>query len=244
MSDKSLRQKINYLVKQVKCLSCKIANSIGGSADADWLRTDSQVSDNIFDSIYTEGFVGIGTNSPTQRLDINGTARLRSVPTGLQTDQVLTVDGSGNIRKITLPTGGSSTDKLAFKQNATGYFEIIISPFFQGTIIMTVKLLKHNQGVEEYTITGYTNSNTWLAPRVTKTSQTANEETVRFVNNGLGDFRIYIGEGTEGRGLHNIFITEVLRAGIMTTNPYVQDDISSFTINVTPTITGTVQSTV
>ncbi|MBU2927274.1 hypothetical protein KO515_03440, partial [Winogradskyella psychrotolerans] len=45
--------------------------------------------------------VGIGTNSPTARLDINGDARIRNVTSGADTDNILTRDSDGNIRRRT-----------------------------------------------------------------------------------------------------------------------------------------------
>ncbi|WP_103071729.1 tail fiber domain-containing protein [Aquimarina sediminis] len=52
--------------------------------------------------IHTNGFVGMGTNNPTVRLDVNGNARIRSIATGAASDEVLTADANGNIRKVTM----------------------------------------------------------------------------------------------------------------------------------------------
>ncbi|MBU2928997.1 beta strand repeat-containing protein, partial [Winogradskyella psychrotolerans] len=60
--------------------------------------------------------VGIGTNSPTARLDINGDARIRTVNDGADTDNILTRDASGNIRRRTaaqiVAAGGGSDDNI------------------------------------------------------------------------------------------------------------------------------------
>jgi len=45
--------------------------------------------------------VGIGTNNPSAKLDVNGTARIRTVNNGAATDNILTRDGNGNIRRRT-----------------------------------------------------------------------------------------------------------------------------------------------
>ncbi|MEE9362880.1 MAG: hypothetical protein V3U92_09820 [Cellulophaga sp.] len=49
------------------------------------------------------GNVGIGTSSPTEKLDINGKLRVRNIPTGTNTDRILTTDANGNIRKTNSP---------------------------------------------------------------------------------------------------------------------------------------------
>ena len=57
-------------------------------------------------SIENTGEVGIGNNSPTALLDVAGTTRVRSLPTGivnddpLNTDQLVTADTDGNLRKV------------------------------------------------------------------------------------------------------------------------------------------------
>lgn len=54
----------------------------------------------------TTGNVGIGNNaaSPTAKLDVDGTARVRNIPAGITTDQVMVADGLGNIRKLPFAT--------------------------------------------------------------------------------------------------------------------------------------------
>jgi hypothetical protein len=53
------------------------------------------------------GFVGIGTTGPSKTLDVNGTARVRTLPaTGTL---MVTADASGNLGAATLPTSESTT---------------------------------------------------------------------------------------------------------------------------------------
>ena len=44
--------------------------------------------------------VGVNTTTPSADLDVNGTARIRNIPTGLASDKILTVDADGNVREI------------------------------------------------------------------------------------------------------------------------------------------------
>jgi hypothetical protein len=75
----------------------------------------------------SQNHLGLNTTSPTARLDVNGNARIRSIPTTSSDSYVLTVDGSGNVRKqlkSTIGGGGSSTNctSLFFipKSNGSG----------------------------------------------------------------------------------------------------------------------------
>ncbi|WP_418637501.1 beta strand repeat-containing protein, partial [Winogradskyella sp.] len=60
--------------------------------------------------------VGIGINNPTAKLDVNGTARIRTVNIGASTDNILTRDASGNIRRRTaaeiVAAGGGNNDNI------------------------------------------------------------------------------------------------------------------------------------
>lgn len=53
------------------------------------------------------GQVGIGTNTPTTTLDVNGNVRIRTLPLGSTSHEFLTTDSSGNIYKI-------ANDKLGY----------------------------------------------------------------------------------------------------------------------------------
>ncbi len=52
--------------------------------------------------------LGIGTNDPTERLDVNGRARIRSLPGGASTDEVVTIDPDGRLRKVSRSTVGDN----------------------------------------------------------------------------------------------------------------------------------------
>ncbi|WP_330745891.1 tail fiber domain-containing protein [Chryseobacterium sp. CP-77] len=56
------------------------------------------------------GNIGIGTTLPTTILDVNGDARIRTLPTGTSTDNVITTDANGNLRQITAATLGSTNN--------------------------------------------------------------------------------------------------------------------------------------
>lgn len=56
-----------------------------------------------------DGLFGIGDIIPTQQLDVDGQVKIRSLPAGAASDQFLTADANGNIRKVT----GSSTQGSA-----------------------------------------------------------------------------------------------------------------------------------
>ncbi|AWK06525.1 hypothetical protein HYN56_20770 [Flavobacterium crocinum] len=59
----------------------------------------------------TAGRIGVNTNAPTATLDINGAARVRTLPAGLPTDNIVTADASGNLRTI------SSVSSIAVTMN-------------------------------------------------------------------------------------------------------------------------------
>jgi hypothetical protein len=64
--------------------------------------------------------VGINTTSPTKPLDINGELRVRTLPIGLESDNILSTDTDGNIRKVSRADigGGSSS---GFSSTILGY---------------------------------------------------------------------------------------------------------------------------
>jgi len=53
------------------------------------------------------GNMGIGNQSPTEKLDVSGTIRLRAIPNGTTDDKVLVVDNNGVIKKSSLPPTSS-----------------------------------------------------------------------------------------------------------------------------------------
>ena len=76
-------------------------------------QLDIKLTDNSFNthrrvmSLRANGQVGIGTATPTKRLDVNGQMRIRSLPNGAAADLVVTTDADGNLRKRAL----ASVDK-------------------------------------------------------------------------------------------------------------------------------------
>ena len=58
--------------------------------------------------------IGIGTNAPSQALDVNGNARIRSLNIGANTDDVVTTDIDGNLRKLPIT---SLETKTTISQN-------------------------------------------------------------------------------------------------------------------------------
>lgn len=66
--------------------------------------------------------VGIGTDSPTTTLDVNGNARIRAIATGSSTDQFLVASSDGTIRKVTvIPSSGGSGSGSGFNSSILGY---------------------------------------------------------------------------------------------------------------------------
>jgi hypothetical protein len=51
--------------------------------------------------IHTNGFIGVATNAPTNTLDVNGTARIRTMAAGVTADDVLTADATGVVTRTT-----------------------------------------------------------------------------------------------------------------------------------------------
>ncbi len=49
--------------------------------------------------ILLNGNMGVGTTGPSERLDVNGGARIRTLPAGTTADQVVTANGAGLLRK-------------------------------------------------------------------------------------------------------------------------------------------------
>ena len=49
-----------------------------------------------------DNLVGIGTDTPSKKLDVNGKARIRRLDAGANTDQIVTADADGVLRKLPL----------------------------------------------------------------------------------------------------------------------------------------------
>ena len=59
------------------------------------------------------GAVGIGTVAPTKTLDVNGQARIRNLPVGVATDEIITANSNGDLRKLPLSQVGTDSQTLA-----------------------------------------------------------------------------------------------------------------------------------
>ena len=77
------------------------------------LNITGSASTTTFDAA---GNIGVGTASPSQPLDINGTARLRNIPSAGGT-VMLTADNNGVIRKQALPTASAPVIQATFSAN-------------------------------------------------------------------------------------------------------------------------------
>ena len=77
----------------------------------------SQDNSNLYwDS--TNSRLGLGTNSPTVTMDVDGSTRIRNLPAGAGSDQVITADTNGNLRK--LPITSIETRTTIAQNTSTG----------------------------------------------------------------------------------------------------------------------------
>ena len=61
--------------------------------------------------------VGIGTNDPLKRLDVDGETRIRLLPAGEATDEIVTTDSDGNLRKIPIANLNTGGDVSLIEEN-------------------------------------------------------------------------------------------------------------------------------
>lgn len=61
---------------------------------------DAYNSNQIYIGIDSQNRVGILNNEPTTDFDINGKTRVRDIPTGTVSDEIVTTDVDGNLRKV------------------------------------------------------------------------------------------------------------------------------------------------
>lgn len=62
----------------------------------------TNIANNTVMTLLGNNRIGIATTTPEANLDVNGNARVRTVPNGQSTDFVLTADNEGNVRRRTM----------------------------------------------------------------------------------------------------------------------------------------------
>lgn len=75
-------------------------------------------------SIFNFGQIGINTENPTKTLDVNGEARVRTLPEGNVIDDILVADTNGNLRKVSRNSfrgGNESSNGGGFSSTILGY---------------------------------------------------------------------------------------------------------------------------
>jgi len=77
--------------------------------------------------------IGINTQEPTATLDINGTARVRNLPIGARTDQMVTADADGNLRQMAIPTTNTYTGTAPVNVSSSNV--ISVTPGFVGQVL-------------------------------------------------------------------------------------------------------------
>ncbi|MEO9849960.1 MAG: shufflon system plasmid conjugative transfer pilus tip adhesin PilV [Reichenbachiella sp.] len=148
--------------------------SYGGGlymVDATWIRTYGNKSfyhntgtmrtDGIFQVgpsgnrflVGTNGNIGMGVTSPSDKLDINGTVRVRSLPTGSSINNVVVADGNGklHIRDASSISGGVGTDDQKIDVLSFSGTTLSISLEDDGEATRTVNLVDLQDGYEANT---------------------------------------------------------------------------------------------
>ena len=83
--------------------------SKGGTATNSNFFLDSKGTGHIVLNNTATGNIGIGTNSPQVKLHVAGGARITTMATGISSDSVVVVDGSGNLKKVAQSSISSSS---------------------------------------------------------------------------------------------------------------------------------------
>ncbi|MDB0603201.1 hypothetical protein PL373_19120 [Tenacibaculum maritimum] len=214
------------------------------NAGVDWLKLDETKPTSINDTIYTNGNVGIGTNAPTEVIDVNGTGRFRNVPNIQTPNFSLGLDSMGKMYKSTPLT--NTVSYKTFKSSGSGYYCIRI-PYSGTNFYMKFYNYRHGNGLETYEVAAYLNNpNGWIQAYVKKTGMNPSGtlETVTLTNSSNAtDFRIYLGNsGTTWRGLNKLFISDAMTTGISGSNIDVTN-LDDFTVTVESSIEGTIKGT-
>ncbi len=93
---------LRYLPLRFLSTSGSTGASVSGASSPWYAISTNRPATSNTDNAYIMGNVGIGTNYPTQTLDVNGLTRIRLLPSGSTTDSLLTADENGNLRKMSL----------------------------------------------------------------------------------------------------------------------------------------------
>ncbi|MEM8901446.1 MAG: tail fiber domain-containing protein [Bacteroidota bacterium] len=93
---------LRYLPIRFLSTSGSSGASISGGSSPWYSISNNRPATSNTDNAYLMGNVGIGTNYPTQTLDVNGLTRIRLLPGGSTTDSLVTADENGNLRKMSL----------------------------------------------------------------------------------------------------------------------------------------------
>jgi len=99
-------------------------NGAGGftipqGGDADWYDIITNLpSTNIYNNIYTFGNVGVGTSTPSQKLDVAGKVRVQNLSPLLSPPQLVSADAAGILSSLTFP---SPSNANVFLNGAGGF---------------------------------------------------------------------------------------------------------------------------
>ncbi len=88
-----------------------------------WRKLNGTKPKTVNDDIYSNGKIGIKTSAPTAVFDVSGDARVRSIPHGLPSDSLLSVDTNGNFRKVSQPSPSSGMSK-SYSYTGSTYHKI------------------------------------------------------------------------------------------------------------------------
>ncbi len=147
--------------------------------------------------VQDNGYVGAGTSSPSTMLDVNGSARVRTVSTVTNgsTTYPLFVDGSGNVVKalgipdltnyVTAAIGNAGTANITITANAIYKGTVLIGNGCGGTGMAEIYISAYNNFATITGVTGFYNNSssaTSLTPSFTQNS--ASSISVTFPNYG------------------------------------------------------------
>ncbi|GAB3741199.1 hypothetical protein [Spirosoma lituiforme] len=144
--------KDNNVGQRVMKVNMTKLNSGVGFLNFQSVSDDGAVSGNVVMSVGVNGNVGIGTITPTQKLDVNGSARIRTIDASTSTSDVaLVADADGVIKKKIDQVKGIFRSYLA-------------SDFAAGTANATIyKITNHNE-IDDPNSDFNTSTNAFTAP--------------------------------------------------------------------------------